>query len=473
MHKLALITLLLLISSVIYPQEPITGSWEGTLHIQNNKLRIRFHIEANDTAYSSRMDSPDQGAFDLPTTRTTFLDNKLEIIASGLGLFYRGTLLQDTIDGTLNQGGIPLALTLHRIVKQERVRPQTPREPLPYRSEELLIPAGDKVRVLGATLTIPNGEGPFPAVVLIAGSGPNDRNETIFDHKPFFVISDHLTQLGFAVLRYDKRGIGASTGSYRTATVQDFVEDAKMAAAYLRQLEEIDPDRIGLLGHSEGGIVAPMLAAGNSDIDFVVLMAAPGTTGMEVVMDQNEISLRHQGVEPETIEELQKLNRETFGMLVEWKGTEEDRTALRDQLSRFWNKLPLLTRMKVEKDAFLRSQFNAMTMPGYLSFLRIDPSLYLEKVTCPLLALNGDKDTQVPAEKNIVAITAALKKGGNNNVVTRIYPGLNHLFQESVTGMSDEYAKSEQTVAPVILNDIGEWLKKVTAIPVAEGDNKQ
>lgn len=466
MNKPAFITLLLLISSGIFAQEPIVGSWEGTLHIQNKALRIRFHIEASDSLYHSRMDSPDQGAFDLPTTRTSFRDNKLEIIASGLGLFYRGTLLQDTIEGTLNQGGMPLPLNLYRFVKTAPDRPQTPQEPFPYAAEELLIPAGDGDRVLGATLTLPAGKGPFPAVMLIAGSGPNDRDETVFDHKPFLVIADHLTRQGFAVLRYDKRGVGKSTGNFSTATIEDFANDARAVVNYLKQQEEIDPDRIGLLGHSEGGLVSAMLAAGNRDIAFAVLMAAPGTTGMEIVLDQNQISLTHQGVEPETIEELQKLNRETFGMLLEWKGTEEDRTALRDQLSRFWNKLPLLVRMKVEKEAFLRSQFNAMTMPGYLSFLRADPSLYLKEVTCPLLALNGEKDTQVPAVKNIRAITSALEIAGNKNVETRIYPGLNHLFQECITGLTDEYAKSEQTLAPVMLNEVGEWLKEVTTVSI-------
>jgi len=464
MNKIILLLMLLMISSNILPQEKVSGSWEGKLQIQNNSLRIRFHVEENDTAYSSRMDSPDQGAFDLPTTRTTFRDNKLEIIASGLGLFYRGTLGQDTITGIFNQGGIPLPLTLYRIEQPLVARPQTPQEPLPYHSEELLIPTGKDGRVLGVTLTLPNGEGPFPAVVLIAGSGANDRDETIFGHKPFFVISAHLTRLGFAVLRYDKRGVGKSTGSFSRATVEDFAQDANEVVDYLKQQGEIDAERIGLLGHSEGGLVASMLAADNRDIGFVVLMAAPGTTGIEIVLDQNEISLRHQGIEPETIAELQKLNRETFGMLLEWKGTEEERTTLRDQLSRIWERLPLLIRMKTNKDSFLRSQFNGMISPGYLSFLRSNPSLHLEKVTCPVLALNGEKDTQVPADKNITAICRALENAGNKNVESRIYPGLNHLFQESLTGQFDEYAKTDQTLAPVMLNELGKWLKK-TAYP--------
>lgn len=467
MNKFFLLLMLLMISNSILPQQQIAGSWEGKMLINNNSLRIRFHIEVNDTVYSSRMDSPDQGAFDLPTTRTSFRDNKLEIIASGLGLFYRGTLGQDTISGTFNQGGIALPLMLYRIEQPIVLRPQTPLEPLPYHSEELLIPTGEDERVLGATLTLPDGEGPFPAIVLIAGSGANDRDETVFGHKPFFVISDHLTRLGFAVLRYDKRGVGASTGNFSKATVEDFVVDAKAVVEYLKLQEVIDPDRIGLLGHSEGGLVASTLAADNSDIGFVVLMAAPGTTGMEIVLDQNEISLLHQGVEPETIEELQKLNRETFGMLLEWKGTEEERTTLRDQLSRFWDRLPLLIRMKTNKDSFLRNQFNGLISPGYLSFLRSDPSQHLEKVTCPLLALNGEKDTQVPAEKNIAAICRALENAGNKNVESIIFPGLNHLFQESLTGQVDEYAKSDQTIAPVMLNELGEWLKKIAYPPTS------
>ena len=148
-------------------------------------------------------------------------------------------------------------------------------------------------------------------------------------------------------------------------------------------------------------------------------------------------------------------------MLLEWKGTEEERTTLRDQLSRFWERLPLLIRMKTNKDSFLRSQFNGLITPGYLSFLRSDPSKHLEKVTSPLLALNGEKDTQVPAEKNIEAICTVLEKAGNKNVESRIYPGLNHLFQESLTGQFDEYAKSDQTLAPVMLNELGEWLLKI------------
>lgn len=473
MNKTYFVALFWLMTATLFPQERITGSWEGSLRIRDSSLRLAFHIEENDTSYTSRMDSPDQGAFGLPTTRTTFRDHKLEIVASGLGLFYRGTLEKDTIHGFLNQGGISFPLSLRRAEKPGIYRPQTPVEPLPYHSEEVAIPSGDEKITLAGTLTLPDRAGRFPAVLLIAGSGPNDRDETLYGHKPFFVISDHLTRHGFATLRYDKRGVGKSTGDFRSATMQDFEEDAKAAVAYLQQRKEIDPARIGLSGHSEGGLVAAMVASGNSDIRFTVLMAAPGTPGVEVVMDQNEISMLHQGVEPETLAQLQQINRETFEMLLDWNGSEAHKTALRDQLTRFWDHLPLLIRLKANKDAFLRSQFNAMTLPGYISFLHSDPSRYLEKVTCPVLAINGEQDTQVLAGKNLSAIATALYKGGNRKVETRIYPGLNHLFQEGTTGLTDEYARSEQTLAPAVLNDLMEWMESAAGLAVTHDNNQK
>lgn len=457
------ILLLLLCMSVTYAQQSaILGSWEGNLNIKSNTLRIRFHIEAVDTLYLTRMDSPDQGAFDLPTTRTSLCNDKLEITSTGLGLFYRGTIQEDSIVGIFNQGGIPFPLTLHKITKPLVIRPQTPKKPLPYSSRDHLIPTTHKGRVLGATLTMPDTAGTFPAILLIAGSGPHDRDETIFGHKPFFVISDYLTRLGFAVLRYDKRGVGKSTGIFRTATINDFVQDAEAALAFMKQQNGIDQNRIGLLGHSEGGIVTAILAAKNKDIHFAILMATPGTTGVEIVMDQNEISLQHQGVEPETIEKLQKINQETFGILLKWKGTTEENTTLRDQLSRFWDQLPLLVQLKTNKDVFMRNQLNTLKSSGYLSFLQSNPTIYLSKVTCPILAISGDNDTQVPAEKNIEAITTALQKAPNNCVTTKIYPQLNHLFQESINGYPDEYPLLEQTISQEVLNDLGNWLLEVT-----------
>lgn len=460
MNKTVLSLLFLFVVISLFSQD-ITGSWRGSLEVQGNKLRVVFHIKMNDTILTTKMDSPDQGAFGLPTTRTSFKEHKLEIVATGLGLYYNGTLENDTIKGFLHQGGLPFPLLLIHEEAPQFNRPQTPAAPLPYLSEEITFITDKKEnRALAATLTLPDSTGLFPAVVLIAGSGPNDRDETLFGHKPFFVISDVLTRGGFAVLRYDKRGVGGSTGDYSKATIQHFAEDAHAAVEYLRQRREIDRSYIGLLGHSEGGIIAPMVAATDKEIGFIVMMAGPGTRGIEVVMDQNDHSMRRQGMEPETIDKLQQINRALFESLLEWDGSENDRTALRDKLSSSWEQLPLLTRLKLEKEPFLRSQFNAMITPGYRSFLALDPVQFIEKVTCPVLAINGENDTQVPAMKNLAAIKKALERGVNNRGKTKSYPGLNHLFQESITGEMNEYATTAQTISPEVLSDILNWMKE-------------
>ena len=456
-----LFAVFLLLTAASLKAEDITGSWQGVLEIQHTRLRIVFHINQNDSTLSSTMDSPDQGAFGLPTTRSSFRDNKLEIVATGLGLFYQGTLQGDSIAGTFNQGGIPFPLVLNRLEKPLFNRPQMPLEPLPYLSEEVSISNADETISLSGTLTLPDSTGLFPAILLIAGSGPNDRDETLFGHKPFLVISDYLTRHGFAVLRYDKRGVGKSTGNFDKATLHDFADDAALAVNYLKQRKEIDVKKIGLLGHSEGGIIAPMVASEETGIHLLMLLAAPGTTGIEVILDQNEISMQQQRMEPENIEKIQQLNREMFESMLSWDGSENHRTALRDKLQHIWEQLPILLTMKINKDAYLRGQFNAMIKPGYRSFLATNPATYLGKVSCAVFAINGENDQQVPAEKNITAIEKALKEGGNHQVQTKIYPALNHLFQESTTGHTDEYAQIEQTISPEVLSDIITWLKKM------------
>jgi pimeloyl-ACP methyl ester carboxylesterase len=464
MNKAVFYIFLFLLTGNLYSQE-IIGSWTGSLKIQETSLRLVFNVSMKDSVLISTFDSPDQGAFGLPTTRTTYSesDKKLEIIASGLGIFYRGILENDSIVGTFNQGGIPFPLTLRKTIKEVVHKPQTPIEPLPYISEEVTISDNSQNKVsLSGTLTLPDSTGIFPAIILIAGSGPNDRDETIFGHKPFYLLSDYLTRNGFAVLRYDKRGVGKSTGDYSKATISDFVTDASNALEYLKSRKEIDSSKIGMLGHSEGGIIAPMVASKSSDVKFLVLLAAPGTKGIEIVLDQNENSLKHQGIEPETINRLQLTNREIFESLLVWSGSENDRTALRDRLSYLWEQLPILIKLKLEKEPYLRAQFNAMITPGYRSFLATDPKDYLSLVSCPVLAINGENDVQVPALKNLEAIKHHIQKGGNYKVETKSYPMLNHLFQESITGQPDEYAKIDQTISPQVLSDITNWVKNQT-----------
>lgn len=459
---LFLLFLLFLINLSVFSQE-ITGSWSGTLDVMGNKLPLVFHISRTDTAYVTKMDSPAQNALGLPTTKTSFADNKLEIVATGLGIFYQGKLQGDSISGTFNQGGMPFPLVLKQSDKPFFNRPQEPKPPFPYKTEEITFSnKKDKIDLAG-TLTIPDSAGTFPAVVLIAGSGPLDRDETIFGHKPFGVIADHLTRNGFIVLRYDKRGLFQSQGDFARATIQDFAADAEAAVTYLKTRKEVDKSAIGLIGHSEGGMIAPMIASKNRDVKFIVLMAAPGVSGTEIVLDQNRLSLESMNIEPENMERTLTMLGEIFESLTKWENSAAEQTVLRDRLSQVWEQLPLLVKLKLNKDSYVRSQFNQMVQPGYRSFLKIDPAEFLQKINCPVFAINGEKDTQVSANRNLDVIKLALDKGRNFRYETKKYPTLNHLFQESETGNPDEYGKIEQTISPEVLEDMAEWLKKQTS----------
>lgn len=460
MKKRVSILLLLSVTISLAAQE-ITGSWSGTLNVMGNRLPVVFNISRTDSLYSTTMDSPAQNAFGVPTTKTTFSGNRLEIVATGLGIFYQGTVQGDSIIGTFNQGGIPFPLVLKQSGKPLLNRPQEPLPPFPYRSEEVKFPNKKDEIELSGSLTIPDSTGRFPAVVLIAGSGPHDRDETIFGHKPFLVIADHLTRNGFVVLRYDKRGIGNSTGDYQGATTRDFAADAAAAVAYLKTRREVMQSAIGLIGHSEGGLIAPMVASsGKHDIRFIVLMAGMGENGLETVMEQNRISMQQLNMEPENIEQSLRALREIFESLSEWEGREADRVILRDRLSQLWEQYPLFVKMKINKENFIRNQVNPITTPWYRQFLTLDPSQFLQKVKCPVLAINGENDTQVVPEKNLAAIQSALDRGGNRRYELKAYPRLNHLFQESETGRVDEYGKIEQTISPEVLSDITAWIKK-------------
>ncbi len=461
MKKYFLLFGIVFFSTSAFSQE-VVGSWKGMLDIMGNKLPLVFHISKTDTVYTTKMDSPAQNAMGLPTSKTTFADDKLEIVATGLAIFYQGTLQGDSIVGTFNQGGIPFPLVLKKSDKPAFNRPQTPEPPFPYKTEEVLFHNKQEKIELAGTFTLPDSAGTFPAVVLIAGSGPNDRDETVFGHKPFLVIADYLTRNGFAVLRYDKRGVGESEGNFAKATLEDFAADAAAAIHYLKTRKEVDKSRIGLIGHSEGGIVAPMVASQNKDVAFTVLMAAPGLKGTEIVLEQNRLGLEALNMEPENVEKSMALLSDIVNGLTAWESTEAEQTVLRDRLSQLWEQLPLLVKLKLKKDPYVRSQFNQMVQPGYRSFLQTDPAGFLRKITCPTLVINGENDTQVNASANLKAIHIALQEAGNNDVEIKSYPNLNHLFQESTTGHADEYAEIEQTFSSEVLSDILNWLKQWT-----------
>lgn len=447
MKKFTLIACLLPVMAFC---QDITGHWNGTLAVAPQvKLHIVVNVEKTDTGYHATLDSPDQGAKGIPINTFTLTGNLVNLESKAIHATYTGEYKGDSITGTFTQQGHPVPLALYRgAAVAAPKRPQEPHAPFPYYTEDVTFSNPGAQITLAGTLSLPKKEGRFPAVILISGSGPQNRDEELLGHKPFAVLADHLTRQGIAVLRYDDRGTAASTGKFLTATSQDFANDAASAIAYLKTRKEIK--QIGLMGHSEGGVIAPMVAATNKDVAFIVMLAGTGITGDQIIYLQNTLISRAEHIPESTIEKNTALNKGAFDIIKN-------------------NKSDSLTRMALAKyfyqntdSATAKSEINALSamLPWMKFFLAYDPVPTLKKVHCPVLAINGAKDLQVPASANLPVIEKALKAGGNKDVTIREYPNLNHLFQEANTGSPTEYSNIEQTFSPQVMDDITKWILK-------------
>ncbi|WP_089888153.1 alpha/beta hydrolase family protein [Kriegella aquimaris] len=462
MIKGTLTTLLTFVIVFTSVAQDITGQWNGLLEIPGNPLRLVLHIVESDTGYTSTLDSPDQGALGIPVNSTSFEDSKLNIAITALGLVYTANLKGEKLEGTFTQGGfsLPLELSREAIEKPKVNRPQEPKEPYSYYSEEVNFSNTSAEIVLAGTLTLPKATGTYPVVIMITGSGPQNRNEELAGHKPFLVISDYLTKNGIGVLRYDDRGAGESTGDFTTATSVDFASDVQSAIAYLKTRKKVDKHNIGLIGHSEGGIIAPMVAVQSKDVKFIVLMAGTGIPGSELLSIQGRLIAKAMGKSDVEIKKSAEIRDKMISMAV----ASDNIQTLKDDLNTYLvaetqnEESSTWVPESVDTEQFIKAQIDFMATPWMVYLLRHDPANVLEKVNCPVLAINGDKDLQVPAKENLEAIAKALKKGGNKNVTLKMLPGLNHLFQESETGSPTEYAAIEQTFSPMALKEISNWI---------------
>ncbi len=437
------------------PAKPsdIDGAWMGTLDLGTVQLRVVFHILNTEDGLTATMDSPDQGANGLPTTSVTRDGARLKIEAKAIGGVFEGAIAADlsSIDGTFTQLGAAHPLVLKRVkdkAEMELKRPQVPTKPYPYREEEVSYDNKVQNVTLAATLTIPEGKGPFPAVVLITGSGPQDRDESLMGHKPFLILSDYLTRHGIAVLRADDRGTGKSTGDFKGATTADFATDTEAGISYLKTRSEINPHKIGLVGHSEGGVIAPMIAARNKNVAFIVMMAGTGVPGDQVLVAQGEAIQISNGKDPIGAAK-EAADEKAMLTLVE---TEKDEAVLEKELKeKLAGQLP---------EAQIGLQIAQVTSPWFRYFLTYDPATALRKVTCPVLAINGSLDKQVLPSQNLPAIRKALAEAGNQHVEIDELPGLNHLFQTATTGSPMEYSRIEETMSPVALDKMASWILK-------------
>jgi pimeloyl-ACP methyl ester carboxylesterase len=436
--------------------------WNGVLKVQGIQLRLVFHIDLTETGYSATMDSPDQGAKGIPVTSTEFENAVIKLSVANLKVEYEGTLSDGgIITGTFKQNGVsfPLNLLREEIETEKLVRPQEPVKPYPYYEEEVFFENKEDSVILAGTLTLPKKDGNFPAAVLISGSGAQNRDEELMGHKPFLVLSDFLTRNGFAVLRFDDRGTAASTGNIRTATTFDFSKDVEAGVKYLQTRKEINRKRIGLIGHSEGGVIAPMLAARNRDIAFIILLAGTGIPGDQLLLMQEELVAKASGVSDSEWQKIKPINRAIYDMIIRSTNQEQLKTDMTVYMKQTIKDNPDVKPEKMSEDDFIQQLMRQVTSPWVQYFLRYDPVPALEKVKCPVLAINGEKDVQVPAKVNLEAIKAALTRGGNKQFTTKEIPGLNHLFQECETGFPAEYATIEQTFSPIAFNEILQWLK--------------
>ncbi|GGD77331.1 alpha/beta hydrolase [Maribacter cobaltidurans] len=430
------------------------------LKVQSMQLRVVFHIQEESEGYTATMDSPDQGAKGIPATSTSFENSVLKIGMPNLGIVYKGTLNEaGTITGDFNQYGQILPLELSREVpeKESVLRPQEPVKPYPYYTEEVTF-TNKKANVeLAGTLSLPQQEGVFPVVVLISGSGPQNRDEELFGHRPFLVLADHLTRNGIAVLRYDDRGTALSKGNFESATSEDFAEDVEAAVAYLQTRKEIDANHIGLIGHSEGGIIAPMVASRDKDIAFIVLMAGSGIPGDELLLLQQRAVGKVSGLSENLLMDIELANKAVFSMIKESTNIAQ----LSSDLTQYLKEHPDTTKPPgVDADTYAQLKVDQLLNPWWLHLIRYDPAIALEEVACPVLAINGEKDLQVPPKENLTAIQEALERGGNTQVTIKELPKLNHLFQESTTGSPVEYGQISQTFAPEALDTILTWIQK-------------
>lgn len=460
-----IIILVIMLSTVTSTAQDITGQWNGVLKVQGIQLRLVFNITETEDGFSTTMDSPDQGANGIPVTKTTFENSTIKFEITNAGIQYDGQLSNDEIIGTFKQAGqeFPMNLSREAIEKEITKRPQEPLKPYPYYSEDVVFKNTEAGISLSGTLTLPKKDGNFPVVILITGSGPQNRNEELLGHKPFLVISDYLTKNGIAVLRYDDRGVEQSTGDFKTATSADFATDVESAIAYLKTRKEIRKNKIGLVGHSEGGLIAPIVASKSKDVSFIVLLAGTGIQGDKLLLLQQELIAKANGVSETDINKSIQTNSKLFEMVVQSNDNSKLKADLTDKLNELLENDPNTEIPNgMTKEAFVLMQVNQIASAWMVYFMKFNPATSLAQVSCPVLAVNGEKDLQVPSKENLTAIKNALTKGGNLNVKTKEFPNLNHLFQESKTGSPNEYATIEQTFSPIALEEITSWIKTQT-----------
>jgi pimeloyl-ACP methyl ester carboxylesterase len=453
-------------ATIVAPLQPspasVAGHWEGSISVAGQNLSARVDLTVEGDVLKGTADFPEQNAMGLPLQNASQQGNKIhfEVLPAPSTAVFDGDMMgPDQIQGTFTQSGFAGDFSL---IRKQVATP----EAVPYRQEEVKFANGDVT--LAGTLTLPQGAGPFPAVVLITGSGPENRDEEIFGFPIFRVLADGLTRKGIAVLRYDDRGVGGSSAGTAADTSETFAGDVSAAVQYLKGRPEIDPKHIGLLGHSEGGIIAPMVAVSSPDVSFIILMSGPGVPGSRIIEEQARLIAEANGTPPADLEQQMELQKRTIQAAITGQGWDQLKADLLAWLKKSAAAMPEDQRKALgDIDAWaarnVEAQVQALQSPWMQFFLTHDPAPVLEQVKVPVLALFGGLDLQVPAEENRAAIEKALTEGGNKDFTLKTFPNANHLYQEAVTGSPSEYAKLKPEFVPGFLDTISDWILAHTA----------
>lgn len=457
--------------------QDISGSWQGYLPAGNGKIRFILNLNKTADGWQSSFDSPDQKTFGLAGGKTTVTGDHVyaEVLlmqANYQGIWNGG----NRISGEFTQGGIKMTLDLTKLTDTEkpkapeaRVRPQTPKPPFSYEVEEVEYNNADNSIHFGATYTKPKGATNLPSVIIISGSGTQDRDGTIMGHKLYAVLADHLTKQGFGVLRVDDRGIGKTTTGNQTGGIRSDLlsKDVEASLDYLLSRTDVNRKKIGLIGHSEGGIIAPMVGARRKEVAFIVLWGAPAVGGKQINTRQNGYALRKAGIDSIAVNAFMQLHENILSEFS--KVGKESLDAKIDALFTGWKTVQpknIQSALYVTDKTIVGQDIHKMyhslyDMPWMNFFISYDPAKDLAKLSCPVLAINGTKDTQVDATTNLALINRVLTNSGNKSFRTMPLISLNHLLQTAKTGDDAEYETIEETIAPYALTIISSWLKVI------------
>lgn len=439
------------LTTVAHGQD-FNGSWSGVVNVGPQSLTIVFNIQQTGDGVDITWDSPDQGAFGLPAT-ATISGNELNVDIPASRASYKGTLEGETLKGTFTQMDYGFTLNMTRTGEVQNTRPQEAAiegdTNKPYRNEDVTF-TNDGI-IFSGTLSLPSKGSHFPAVVLVAGSGPLDRDEEVFGHKPFLLLADALSRNGFAVLRYDERGVGATIGGDPAAPSEPLATDAMAALRYLKTRPEVDATQVGFVGHSEGGLIAVMNAAKHPDeVAYIVSLAGPGVPGKELGVAQTQLGFKAAGLE--FGEDMMKLNEELYTII----STEKDSVTMCNKLANYFHEQEGNPALELYLKGVTPEQYIQLyALPMVRCVFQYDPAENLKRVKCPMLAINGTLDCQVACENNLDAIKRLVP-----HATVKAYEGLNHFFQTCTEWKgSANYGAIKETMSPEVLMDIVNWLQ--------------